>query len=273
MTAASRRVDLTVALIGVASLAAFLPKLFWRESALYRDFLTEAVLVYAGGIVKLVFLFLSALFALRSVRRLEGGNPARRPWALLGGGLLCFFLGQAILGFHVMVLRQPSPFPSWADAFFVAAYPLLIGALAEFIRTYRAVGLAVGTASEHAVLGFGAAAVLGVVDFMLVKPILASSAPALERYLNAAYPTLDFALLVPILVLMRITWKFQGGRVAFVWTMLLTGGVCLCAGDIAFAYFSTMGKQGLDPLADVLFVLSYLFIARGTMAQYELLTS
>ena len=228
MTAASRRVDLVVGLIGVASLAAFLPKLFWRESALYRDFLTDEVLVYAGGIVKLVFLFLSALFALRSVRRLEGGNPARRPWALLGGGLLCFFLGQAILGFHVMVLRQPSPFPSWADAFFVAAYPLLIGALAEFIRAYRAVGLAVGTASEHAVLGFGAAAVLGVVDLMLVRPILASSAPALERYLNAAYPTLDFALLVPILVLMRITWKFQGGRVP-------SSGRCCSPGGCASA--------------------------------------
>ncbi len=208
MTTSPRRRDLILGLVGVGSVVAFVPKLFWRESALYQDFLTEEVLVYSGSIVKLVFLLLSGLFAVRSARRLEEGNPARRPWALLGGGFLTFFLGQAILGFHVMVLRQPSPFPSGGDLFFLAAYP-----------------------------------------------------------------TLDFALLVPIMVLIRITSRFQGGRVAFVWTMLLTGGVCLCAGDIAFAYFSTMGKRGLDPLADVLFVLSYLFIARGTMAQYELLTS
>lgn len=273
MTSTSRRRDLIVGLVGVASVAAFVPKLFWRESALYQDFLTEEVLAYAGSIVKLVFLFLSGLFAVRSALRLEEGNPARRPWALLGGGFLSFFLGQAILGFHVMVLRQPSPFPSWGDVFFVAAYPLLIGALVEFIRAYRAVGLAVGTVAEHAGLAVAAVAVLGVVDFMLLGPILASPAPVLERYLNAAYPTLDFALLVPIMVLIRITSRFQGGRVAFVWTMLLTGCICLCAGDIAFAYFSTMGKQGLDPLADVLFVLAYLFIARGTMAQHELLTS
>ena len=273
MTSSSRQRDLILGLVGVASVAAFVPKPFWRESALYQGFLTEEVLAYGGGIVKLVFLFLSSLFAVRSARRLEAGNPARRPWALLGGGFLSFFLGQAILGFHVMVLRQPSPFPSWGDFFFVAAYPMLIAALVEFIRAYRPVGLAVGTVSEHAGLAAAAVAVLGVVDFMLLGPILASPAPVLERYLNAAYPTLDFALLVPILVLIRITWKFQGGRVAFVWTMLLTGCICLCAGDIAFAYFSTMGKQGLDPLADVLFVLAYLFIARGTMAQHELLTS
>jgi len=273
VTTSSRRRDLIVGLVGVVSVVAFVPKLFWPESAFYQRFLTEEVLVYAGSIVKLVLLILSGLFAVRSARRLEEGNPARRPWALLGGGLLSFFSGQAILGFHVMVLRQPSPFPSWGDVFFVAAYPLLIGALVEFIRAYREVGLAVGTVAEHAGLAVAAVVVLGVVDFMLLRPILASPAPALERYLNAAYPTLDFALLVPIMVLIRITSRFQGGRVAFVWTMLLTGGVCLCAGDIAFAYFSTMGRPGLDPLADVLFVLAYLFIARGTMAQHELLTS
>ncbi len=156
MTAASRRADLMVGLVGVASVAAFVPKLFWRESALYRDFLTEGVLVYAGSIVKLVFLFLSGLFAVRSARRLEEGNPARRPWALPGGGFLSFFLGQAILGVHVMVLRQPSPFPSWGDVFFVAAYPLLISALVEFIRAYRAAGLAVGTVAEHASLALAA---------------------------------------------------------------------------------------------------------------------
>lgn len=41
MTTASRRVDLIVGLVGVASVVAFVPKLFWRESALYLDFLTE----------------------------------------------------------------------------------------------------------------------------------------------------------------------------------------------------------------------------------------
>lgn len=111
-----------------------------------------------------------------------------------------------------------------------------------------------GTLAEHASLALAAVAVLGVVDFVLLAPILASPTPALERYLSAAYPTLDFVLLVPILVLIRTTWRFQGGRVAFVWTMLLTGGARLCAGDSAFAYFSTMGQEGRDPLADVQFV-------------------
>jgi hypothetical protein len=92
------------------------------------------------------------------------------------------------------------------------------------------------------------------------------------RYLNAAYPTLDFGLLVPILILIRITARFRGGLVAGVWTMLLTGFVCLCAGDIAYAYLSTTGDAWLDPLTDAAYVLSYVFIARGTMAQYELLT-
>jgi len=269
---AARRADLVVGPLAVASAAAFVPKVFWPEAALYQAVLTERVLIDFASVVKLAFLLLGSVFAARSAFRLGEGNPARRPWALLAAGLLCFFLGQSILGFSVLLLRQPSPFPSVGDAFFVAGYPLLIGALASFIRAYREAGLAVGSAAQHAVLALGAVAVFGTLDFMLLRPILAAPVPALERFLNAAYPTLDFALLVPILILVRITAKLQGGRVALVWTMLLAGSLCLCAGDIAFAYFSTMGHQRLDPLIDLAFVLSYLFIARGTMAQYELLT-
>jgi len=267
-----RRADLIVALVAGATLAAFVPKVFWPGSAMYRDLLTEQVLIDSASILKLVFQFLSCVFALRTSRHLEDGNPARRPWALLGAGLSSFLVGQTILGFSVLVLRQPSPFPSVGDAFFLAGYPLLMGALVGFIHAYREAGLAVGTPAEHAGLALGAAAAFGVLDFVLVRPILAASAPALERYLNAAYPTLDFALLVPILILIRITARFQGGLVAGVWTMLLTGFLCLCAGDIAYAYFSTIGGAWLDPLTDAAYVLSYVFIARGTMAQYELLT-
>jgi hypothetical protein len=267
-----RRADLILALVAGATLAAFLPKVFWPGSAIYRDVLTEQVLIYSSSIAKLVFQFLGCVFALRTSRHLEDGNPARRPWALLGAGLLSFFVGQAILGFFVLVLRQPSPFPSAADVFFLAGYPLLMSALVGFIRAYREAGLAVGTAAEHAGLALGSAAAFVVVDWVLVRPILAASVPAAVRYLNAAYPTLDFGLLVPILILIRITARFRGGLVAGVWTMLLTGFVCLCAGDIAYAYLSTTGDAWLDPLTDAAYVLSYVFIARGTMAQYELLT-
>lgn len=268
----ARTTDSVFALVGIAAVAVLVPQVFWPGAALYRSVLGAEALLYFGDVTKLVFLFLSGLYAVRSAAQLEAGNPARRPWTLLAVGLFAFFAGQAILGVHTLVLHLPSPFPSPADIFFVAAYPFLIAAFVDFIRAYREAGLPVGTAGEHVAVAAAAVAVFAVLGYALLVPILAAPATTLERLLNAAYPSLDLVLLIPILILVRIAWRFQGGRVARVWALLLTGCVCLCGGDIVFAWFSTMGMQRLDPLVNATYILAYLFLARGTMGQYELLT-
>ena len=54
---------------------------------------------------------------------------------------------------------------------------------------------------------------------------------------------------------------------------LLLGFVFLAAGDILFAFFTTLGKSGLDPLLDVAFAWSYILIARALVTQHGILSS
>jgi hypothetical protein len=77
-------------------------------------------------VAKIFFLGSATLFSHRIASAFEAGNPSRLAWRLLGIGLLGFLLGQSYLAFFQFVLGRSSPYPSPADAGFMAGYPFLL---------------------------------------------------------------------------------------------------------------------------------------------------
>jgi hypothetical protein len=84
---------------------------------------------------------------------------------------------------------------------------------------------------------------------------------------------LDFVLLIPTVLLIRMTLAMRGGAAWRVWAALLGGFAFLCVGDLLFAYLPTMGHDGVDPLIHAMYILSYALIACGVLYQHELLTT
>jgi hypothetical protein len=251
----------------------FLPELFVPQSALYREALTPRVMLSLGGALKLAFLFLAAVFASRCSASFERGNPVRRAWLLLSVGLWAYVAAQSVLAYYQLVLNVPTPFPSIADLFFVPATLLVAVSLFSFVSVYERVGFRVAEARQlRTVLAFVAA--LLVVFFLVVaRPVIASKAPIAERALNVLYPVLDCLLLVPAILLLRMAIDMRGGRLVEVWMALLLGLLFLAAGDILFAFFTTLGKSALDPLLDLMFAWSYVLIARAAATQYGILSA
>jgi diguanylate cyclase len=237
----------------------------------YAAFLTDGVLVRVAAVCKLVLLALAALHAHATANRLERDNPARLPWRLLALAMAAFALGQAVLSSYQMV-RGLSPFPSLGDVFFVAAYPLLITSFLGFIRTYREAGYPVGTAGEHTLIAAAVAVLAGAVAVPILRPVLAAPGTRLELFLNAAYPILDFVLLVPMIILLRVAWPFRGGAIFKAWAAILGGVVSLCAGDLLFAWFSMLGEAHLDPLLHGAYLVGYVCFALGTRLHRDLIT-
>lgn len=265
------RGELALGLLGVAVALVFVGKALFPDAGVYRDVFSGPVLLRMGGATKLLFLWLAWRFARRSARKLDPDNPARRPWRFFALGLLGFLAGQTVLSAYQLV-GGVSPYPSPGDVFFLAGYPLLIFAWFSFISAYSATGLPVGSTREHVALGLAAAALFLVTGYRLLAPVLASDAPPIERALTAVYPAFDFLLLIPILILLRITAPFHGGRVFRAWAMLLAGMIFQSAGDIIYAYFAVMGRVGLEPLVDAMFVLAYALVAGGTAEHHRLLS-
>jgi len=263
----SRRTDASFLVAALVAITPFVLQL----AGLSGGAVGEELRLYVGNLSKLLFLILAAFGAARSAASFESGNPMRSAWLILAVGLAGFAAGEGALVVYQAVLHLESPFPSVADLFFVPSYPLLLAGLVRAIRAYGESGYPIGSPRERALTGGATAVLAALVAYPTLRPIVAAPAPALEMFLNVAYPVLDLALLVPVVILLRIAVRFRGGEVWKVWAGLLVGFLLSCAADVLFAYFTSSGHESLDPLSDVLFILSYAALARGALGQYQLL--
>jgi len=147
--------------------------------------------------------------------------------------------------------------------FYILAYPLAAAAFVQFLRAYHEAGYPMGSRAERTRLLLATVAVCAALSFIVLRPVVMAEMPMVEKVLSAAYPLLDMALLVPLVLLLRTTWHFRGGSVGTAWVIVLSGFVFMCAGDVLFAYFTALGLTGLDPFVHGAYILSYGLIAAG----------
>jgi hypothetical protein len=257
-----------LSLSGVPALL-FLGHVLAPGAALYSSWLNAQGLLVLGSLAKMSLLLGAALWALAAARQLDAENPMREPWRLLGLGLLGMFAGQLCLAPYQLLWRTPSPFPSVADLFFVAAYPALIAALGRFARAFEESGFAPGSASGSPRGWLPRLAVVGLAVPAL-WPVVAAGRPLLETGLNLIYPVLDLALLLPAFALLRVSFGLRGGSVWPVWGGLLAGFCALAGGDLLFGYFSSLQQAHLESLVDLLFVAAYGGFLFGCVRQHRL---
>lgn len=264
-----RRVQQAILLAGLAVALLYAGRAVLGDGGLYATALREGVLLRAAAVAKLVLLAMAWLHAHRTAGSLEKDNAARRPWQLFALSMAAFALGQAWLSQH-QLRHGVSPFPSPGDAFFVAAYPLMIASFFGFIRTYRDAGYPVGNSGQHALIAGLVAVLAGAIAVPILRPVVAAGGRPIELFLNLAYPTLDFVLLVPMIILMRVAWPFRGGAIFRAWAAILGGVLSLCAGDLLFAWFSMLSETHLDPLLHGAYLVGYVCLALGTRLHREL---
>ena len=231
----------------------------------------QRALLWIGGPGKLLLLVAAAVLAWRNTAAFERGTWARSGWLLLFAGLALYSLGQAWLVINQLTQNQAIFFPSPSDVLFLLAYPAFIAALVAFLKAYGESGFPLGDRTARRALMGVTAVFSAILGMAVLRPVILSGAPDVEKALNAAYTVLDLALLVPTVLLLRITLRFPGGAVWRIWMAILGGFVAICVGDILFAYLTAMEMAGLDPLIDLAYVLGYGGLALGMAYQRELL--
>ncbi len=90
----------------------------------------DNVAQFAGPVLSLPLCWGGLPWPWRRGREGTDGASAASCWmpVLLGLGVLGYAMGQVIWTYYQEVIHQP-PFPSWADAGYLAAYPFLFGGL------------------------------------------------------------------------------------------------------------------------------------------------
>ena len=250
--------------------ALFLPRLWWPDAALYARVLSAETLNIIGFAGMFVPLTAGALFAIGAAMRLEPGNRARPAWWLLSGWLGCFSVGEGILGFYARVLHVSPPIPSVGDGFFVVGYALLAAGAIAFVRVYVTSGMPIGSRGGLAILGAVAVVLCALYGWLLLTPLFRAARPLPEVVVTAGYPVLDFAVMIPMALLLRITLRFQGGRVWTIWASILLGFALLTCADTLFARLDLLDAAWLDPLLDPLFMTGYALTAYGAALQLDM---
>lgn len=171
-------------------------------------------------------------------------------WKLIAAALFSAALGHGI--WYWLDLQGSTPFPSLADVFYLATYPLFMAALYKLGRNK---GRSSGAMIDALLVGTSAA-VLGWV--LLIAPYLNDPDLGLiQLIISAAYPIADLVLLPLILYLV-----FQQRARKPANLLLLAGMLSYLAADLLYAHGNLVGWYTPGSFTDSLWLLSYaLFVA------------
>ncbi len=177
-----------------------------------------------------VMLFIGARF-------LKGASSAQYgSWFILGVAVLLYALGDAVWAYLELGAQQ-TPFPSLADAFYLAYYPVfavgVLGLVLPRIGTLGRWNLVLDLSTI-----FVAAAL--VIWNTLIAPVMQSSAdrPALEQIILWAYPLGDVLLLGILIIIIY----YQSEEVELSSTFILSAGVlAMILTDCTYSYRTLAG--------------------------------
>jgi diguanylate cyclase (GGDEF)-like protein len=177
-----------------------------------------------------VMLFVGARF-LRRHSSMPSGS-----WVIIGIAVLLYAIGDAVWAYLELGMGQ-RPFPSWADVFYLAYYPVFaLGAIRLVFPRITALGRW-NLALDLLTIFVAAALVLWNV---LIAPVVQSSAgsPVIEQLILWAYPLGDILLLGTLIVIIY----YQSEEVELTSTFVLSAGVAtMIVTDSIYSYQTLSG--------------------------------
>jgi len=203
--------------------------------------------------------FLAAVWCLTRVCR--AGRVRHRAAACLGLGALGYAVGQAIWSWYEIILHCDCPFPSWADAGFLSAYPFLLAGILWMPRR------PLPSALHGRVLLDGLMVMTAVVTFswyfLLGPTLLQGGETLLGKVIGLAYPVADIGLLFCLLVLGAQDGTGLGRRGTI---LLCFGLIAIIIADTAFAYKTLQGTYQTGGWSDLGWITGYMLIGAGGCA-------
>jgi two-component system cell cycle response regulator len=191
--------------------------------------------------------------AVCALRAWHASGRERAAWLALTVGLFGFFAGDVYYTVVITPMQGEAPFPSPADAGYLAVYPGSYVALVLLLRA-RAGRIPSslwldGLISALAITALGAALVFGVVAS--TKGSLATVAT------NLAYPLGDLTLFAFVVAVITVT----GWRPGRTWVLMAAGFALFAVIDTVYLYQAALDTYVEDKLLDAGWPAMYVLVA------------
>jgi hypothetical protein len=206
---------------------------------------------YMYIIITGIFVMFAATIALRF--RNTGSHG--KAWMLFLGTAIAWFLAETTWAIYELVYEQ-NPFPSLADVFYVAGYPLFFGFLWYYLKPVRkAVTKKMAITS---IIISSAIAIPSIYMSISFDP----TTPILENVLSTIYPIEDAIIFVPSLIGIALFFR---GEVNFTWSLVCTGIFCFTIGDLGFEYTEFTNTYYTGHPVDIILMWAYILFSFGIL--------
>ena len=214
-----------------------------------------------------LFSFLPSLLAVAAAWRVSADKKfslhLRRAWFILGLSFLMFLIGNAVWAYLEVVL-EVEPFPSIADIFYLAFYPLAIWGLVAMPTPLK-------NRRESLVLWLDllsvlTAATMFVGYFIILPTVAASGGDLLTQLVAPAYPIGSLFLTGAMLA---VLYDRTSADMRTVLLLLFIGIAIFLASDFTFGYGSLIGTYKVGGWTDAGWNIAQLFFVLAALRQFH----
>jgi hypothetical protein len=191
-----------------------------------------------------------------ATRAYAPGDRERLVWRIGAVSALAWAVGRFIFVFYQWWGGTALPYPSVADAFFVAFYVLLALALALEVRLVNPM---LDRQSRVLLIGLGIAAWAAGFVYVL-EPIMFGDATSVQKALGAFYPTAAVFLIPAGLM---PAFGFRGGASAYPWFAVAVAAVCLAVASLGYTSLTWYNLYSDVHRINVLWLFGFLLLGVG----------
>lgn len=219
---------------------------------------------------EVAYLFMPSLvviFGFLTVKRFSLQSGHGRNLGLLALGLASWAIAEFIW-FGLEYIAGQKPFPSFADIFFIAGYPLIAWAILSELYQ-RKIVLTLGRILLLVAIIVNLGVLLAVTIFQNSQAYDSAAA----KFFSLGYGVGDFLMLFVLLFVLFLAQEYEGGRLFRPWVLIFFGMVLFFGADLLFAFYGNLyeDKGTLFILIDLPWTLAYSMFGAG-FADFWLIT-
>ena len=181
-------------------------------------------------------------------------------------GLITWSGGETIWSYYNLVLHIEIPYPSWADASFIASWPFwTLGVVYLSFAT----GVKFGLKKMHGKLLLFFIPIISILSsyYLLVtvarQGSLEIAGGPIKIFFDLAYPVWDVVILTLVLLVYGLSFKFLGGRFKWPVIIILIGFIINYLADFSFSYTTTIESYFNGNWVDLLFATAMFILSFG----------
>ncbi len=206
---------------------------------------------------------LFAIFMMMLALKVSATKPDYyRFWLLLAFAFLFNLVGEVIYN-YLEIVSHETPFPSIADPFYLAFYPLILIAMFLFPTGKHS--------KERKYIVFLEMLVVLMSSFLIFAefmfgPILNNNESLLEKVLSIFYPAGDFIVLWAIIYILFSKINKADTKVIL---LLAIGLFVIIIADTIYSFLNADGLYYTGHISDITYFISYLFCGLAAVAYVE----